>query len=224
MSAQAGASATTDVGAMQKRINELRAQARGLVDELPSILRSKDGNASGFCKSVAPVLMHDSIPAIVEHLRNGVGAEQGASAIGENAGLLDIRQFKSWGEACGPIGEALSKCIQVTSYDPHKDGALPPALNGDGSQLNHIESNSWRSSGQGHMNVVPDPNILRLSSCRKCGKVFLSLLSSPACCMLHLHALCVVFCGVVWCVALCLVWLCSVRVLLRVLLCVVYTQ
>jgi hypothetical protein len=187
MSVQAGASATTDVGAMQKRINELRAQARGLLDELPSILRSKDGNASGFCKSVAPVLMHDSTPAIVEHLRNGVGAERGASAInGEHAGLLDIRQFKSWDEACGSIGEALSKCVQMTSSDPHKDGALAPALNGDGSHWKHIESNSWRNFGQGHVNVVPDPNILRLASCRKCGKVFLSLLSSPVCSMPYL--------------------------------------
>ena len=76
---QPSASATKDAGAMQKRIEELRVQARGLMDHLPSILKSRDGNASGFCKSVLPVLMHDSTATIVERLRNGAGAAQDAS-------------------------------------------------------------------------------------------------------------------------------------------------
>jgi hypothetical protein len=165
---------------MQKRIEELRVQARGLMDHLPSILKSRDGNASGFCKSVLPVLMHDSTATIVERLRNGAGAAQDASVPnGEhNSGLLDLRQFKSWDEACGSIGEALSKCIE-TSTDAHQDAGLAPALNGAASRWNYIESNSWRSFGEGHVNVVADGNTLRLASCRKCSKVVLFFISSP---------------------------------------------
>ena len=189
MSAQAPAAAapqhsvgaTKDAGAMQKRIEELRVQARGLMDELPSVLKSRDSNASGFCESVVPVLMHDSAATIVERLRNGVGAAQVASVPnGErNDGLLDIRQFKSWDEACGSIGEALSKCIE-TSKDAHQDAVLAPALNVAASRWSYIESNSWRSFGEGHVNVVADGNTLRLASCRKCCKVLLCLVASPA--------------------------------------------
>ena len=184
--ASATATRATYCIAGQTRIQELRMQARGLMDQLPSILKSEDGNAAGFCKSVLPALMHHSTATIGERLRNGVDATPHASASSceHTNALLDIRQFKSWDEALGSIGEALSKCIQTASNstDAHQDAGLAPARNGASSPWSRIENSSWQRLGGVHANVVADGNTLRLASCRKCSKVMLRFISCPVFC------------------------------------------
>jgi hypothetical protein len=144
--------------ATRKRVEELRAQARVLMGELPDVLKSKECNARGFCHSVLPVLMHDSAASIVERLRSNhnTRSDQSTQNGVSKDGLLDLRQYASWGDACVSIGEALDKCVRQTREAAHSETELLSAVNG---------------VADGQVNVVTDGNTLRLATCRKCQRV-----------------------------------------------------
>jgi len=172
-----------DAGAMRKRIEELRVQVRGLMGELPGALRSRDGNERGLSKSLLEVLMQEASASVVERLRTGPGAPQHTttSANGNATDeLLDVRKYKTWGDACGSIGEALNMCVSEacngSKLAEHGAAGIPgteysPAANGKSGQWDAVECESWRDFGDGHVNVVVDDTSLRLATCRKCQRV-----------------------------------------------------
>jgi hypothetical protein len=173
LAAAGAADAGKDTEMMRKRIEALRVQAASLMEELPSILKSKDGNYTSFCQRVVPVLMHDSTASIVEHLRSSKSAEHNKAPNGDSKdGLLDLRQYKTWGDACGSIVEALNKCVSHARV-AEQGGELQAmsALNGTNGQWNIVGCESWRDFGDGEVNVVADGNTLRLATCRKCQRV-----------------------------------------------------
>jgi len=159
--------------ATRKRVEELRAQARVLMGELPDVLKSKECNARGFCHSVLPVLMHDSAASIVERLRSNhnTRSDQSTQNGVSKDGLLDLRQYTSWSDACVSIGEALDKCVRQTREAAHSETELLSAVNGVAGKWNVVECESWRDFGDGQVNVVTDGNTLRLATCRKCQRV-----------------------------------------------------
>ena len=165
------------VVALRQRVEELRAQARGLMAELPGVLRSKENSSSSFCHSVLPVLMHDSTTEIAERLRN----VHGTSAHKSNGcadGMLDLRKYKTWGDACGSIDEALKKCVQNYQSAARTGDPTAPLSEIDGSvgaaktsQWTCMEYAGWRAFGHGEVCAAADSSSLRLAMCRKCQRV-----------------------------------------------------
>jgi len=166
--AAAAAGVTKDAEPMRKRVEELRAQARALMHDLPAILKSQDGSVSSFCRSVIPVLTHESTTAIVEHLRTSkrIAHETNAPDGDSKAGpLLDLRQYATWGAAHQSIGEVFMKCVSQAhaNSDQAEEGARAmPVLIGtcqpQASQrsVNACEGlNGWRDFGERN-NVIGD--------------------------------------------------------------------
>lgn len=174
---------TKDAGAMRKRIEELRVQVRGLMGELPGALRSRDGNERGLSRSLLQVLMQDSSDSVIERLRTGPGAPQHATTSANGIATdepLDVRKFKTWGDARGSIGEALNMCVSHacngSKLAAHGAAAISgtersPEVDGKSGLWEAVECESWRDFGDGQVKVVVDDTSLRLATCRKCQRV-----------------------------------------------------
>lgn len=167
-----------DTGGVRKRIEELRAQAKSLAEELPEVLKSKDGIDGVFSKSVLQALMQDP-PG---WLQGGSSTHLNVAALDGDAkdGLIDIRQYATWKDACDSLGDALDKCVsQPFGASQHVEpgqaniAGIEPLrlLNAESDRWGSVECESWRDFSDGHVNVVVDDRNLRLATCRKCQRV-----------------------------------------------------
>lgn len=167
---------------VRERIEELRAQAKKLVDELPGVLKSQDGFDWGSSNPVLRVLMQDTPASLLERLRGGSTTPRNSTAPNGDAkdGLVDVRQYETWTDACNSIGDALSKCVrQPVDASQHLApgqsaiAGIEPLrlLRAESDGWNGVECKSWGDFSDGHVSVVVDDTTLRLATCRKCQRV-----------------------------------------------------
>eukprot|EP00286_Rhodomonas_abbreviata_P000711 CAMPEP_0181288178 /NCGR_PEP_ID=MMETSP1101-20121128/189_1 /TAXON_ID=46948 /ORGANISM="Rhodomonas abbreviata, Strain Caron Lab Isolate" /LENGTH=333 /DNA_ID=CAMNT_0023392273 /DNA_START=458 /DNA_END=1456 /DNA_ORIENTATION=+ len=147
---------------------ELKKRAEKLMSELPPVLKTND--LTNFCKFLVPTLI---IPRdeLREKLHKGL-ATGGNAKENTQPQLKDLKQYKTWGDASSAIHRAFQECLDASySTDNIDDGrgvgrkrAFPAETPWEEASRELVNGESlWQGEGE----------VLRLVSCRKCGRVVL---------------------------------------------------